>query len=309
VTPPSTTTEVEVEGRRLKLSNLDKVLYPAVGFTKGQVIDYYTRIAPVLLPHLRERALTLKRYPNGVDAPYFYEKRCPKHRPDWVRTTAVYSKRLAGNLDFCLVDDLPALVWVANLASLELHTSLACGADIDTPTMVVFDLDPGAPATIVECAQVALWLRELLGDLGLECVVKTSGSKGMQLYVPLNTPVTYDDGTKPFSHALAQLLERREPQLVVSEMAKELRKGKVFIDWSQNDRIKTTVCVYSLRAREQPTVSLPLTWDEVEELHTSADPGRFDLSADAALERVAGAGDAFAAVLEVQQTLPRAPTP
>jgi len=308
VSPPSTTTSVEVEGRQLKLSNLDKVLYPEVGFTKGQVIDYYTRIAPVLLPHLRERPLTLKRYPNGVDAPFFYEKRCPKHRPEWVRTTAVWSKRTQDNLDFCLVDDLPSLVWVANLASLELHTSLSCGGDIERPSMLVFDLDPGAPATIVECAQVGLWLRELLDDLGLECVAKSSGSKGLQVYVPLNTPVTYDD-TKPFSHALAQLLERREPKLVVSQMAKELRKGKVFIDWSQNDRVKTTVCVYSLRARERPTVSTPLTWDEVEELHESGDAERFVLTAEAVLERVSDLGDAFAPVVEVEQSLPRPPDP
>jgi bifunctional non-homologous end joining protein LigD len=296
---------VEVEGRQLKLSNLDKVLYPEVGFTKGQVIDYYTRIAPVLLPHLLERPLTLKRYPNGVDAPYFYEKRCPKHRPDWVQTTEVWSKRTADNLDFCLANDLPTLVWVANLASLELHTSLSRGA-IDQPSMMVFDLDPGAPATVVECAQVALWLRELLDDLGLESVVKTSGSKGMQLYVPLNTAVTYDD-TKPFSHALAQLLERREPKLVVSQMAKELRKGKVFIDWSQNDRVKTTVCVYSLRAREKPTISAPLTWAEVEELHAGGDPDAATITAADVLERVAESGDPFAPVLELEQELPRPP--
>jgi bifunctional non-homologous end joining protein LigD len=308
VTPPSTTTTaVEVEGRRLKLTNLEKVLYPETGFTKGQVVDYYTRIAPVLLPHLRERPLTLKRYPNGVDAPFFYEKRCPKHRPEWVRTTAVWSKRNRDNLDFCLVDDLPSLVWVANLASLELHTSLSHGADIDRPSMLVFDLDPGPPATAVECAQVSVWLRELLGDLGLECVVKTSGSKGLQLYVPLNTPVTYDD-TKSFSHAVAQLLERREPRLVVSQMAKELRKGKVFIDWSQNDRVKTTICVYSLRARERPYVSAPLTWDEVDELLASGDPARFALGSDAVLARVREHGDGFAPVVEVEQSLPRAPT-
>ena len=306
MSPPSTTT-VEVEGHQLKLSNLGKVLYPAVGFTKGQVIDYYTRVAPVLLPHLRERPLTLKRYPNGVDAPFFYEKRCPKHRPDWVRTTAVWSKRNEDNLDFCLADDLPTLVWVANLASLELHTSLSRGADIDRPSMLVFDLDPGAPATIVECAQVGLWLRELLDDLGLESVAKTSGSKGLQVYVPLNTPVTYGD-TKPFAHALAQLLEQREPKLVVSQMAKELRRGKVFIDWSQNDRVKTTVCVYSLRARERPTVSAPLTWDEVDELHRSGDSERFALTADAVLERVARRGDGFAPVVGLEQSLPRPPT-
>ena len=219
----------------------------------------------------------------------------------------MWSKRNADNLDFCLADDLPTLVWVANLASLELHTSLSRGADIDRPSMLVFDLDPGAPATIVECAQVGLWLRELLDELGLESVAKTSGSKGLQVYVPLNTPTTYDD-TKPFSHALAQLLEQREPKLVVSQMAKELRKGKVFIDWSQNDRVKTTVCVYSLRARELPTVSTPLTWDEVDELHRSDDPERFVLTADDVLTRVAERGDVFAPVVGLEQSLPRRPT-
>jgi bifunctional non-homologous end joining protein LigD len=306
VSPPSTSTTVEVEGRQLKLSNLDKVLYPEVGFTKGQVIDYYTRIAPVLLPHLRDRPLTLKRYPNGVDKPYFYEKRCPSHRPDWVQTTAVWSKRNDDNLDFCLANDLPTLVWVANLASLELHTSLSRGAKISQPSMMVFDLDPGAPATVVECAQVALWLRELLDDLGLESVVKTSGSKGMQVYVPLNTEVTYGD-TKLVSHAMAQLLEQREPKLVVSQMTKELRKGKVFIDWSQNDQVKTTVCVYSLRALERPTVSAPLTWTEVEELHASGDPDAVTLTAADVLARVADIGDPFAPVLELEQKLPRIP--
>jgi bifunctional non-homologous end joining protein LigD len=304
VSTPSTSTTVEVEGRQLKLSNLGKVLYPEVGFTKGQVIDYYTRIAPVLLPHLRDRPLTLKRYPNGVDQAYFYEKRCPTHRPEWVRTTAVWSKRNADNLDFCLANDLPTLVWVANLASLELHTSLSRGADIGRPSMMVFDLDPGAPATVVECAQVALWLRELLDDLGLESVVKTSGSKGMQVYVPLNTDVTYDE-TKLVSHTIAQLLEQREPKLVVSQMAKELRTGKVFIDWSQNDQVKTTVCVYSLRARERPTVSAPLQWAEVEKLHAGGDAGAVTFTAGDVLERVGGIGDPFAPVLELEQRLPR----
>jgi bifunctional non-homologous end joining protein LigD len=304
VSTPSTSTTVEVEGRQLKLSNLGKVLYPEVGFTKGQVIDYYTRIAPVLLPHLRDRPLTLKRYPNGVDQAYFYEKRCPTHRPEWVRTTAVWSKRNADNLDFCLANDLPTLVWVANLASLELHTSLSRGADIGRPSMMVFDLDPGAPATVVECAQVALWLRELLDDLGLESVVKTSGSKGMQVYVPLNTDVTYDE-TKLVSHTIAQLLEQREPKLVVSQMAKELRTGKVFIDWSQNDQVKTTVCVYSLRARERPTVSAPLQWADVEKLHAGGDAAAVTFTAGDVLERVGGIGDPFAPVLELEQRLPR----
>ena len=302
----STSLEVTVEGRQLKLSNMDKVLYPAAGFTKGQVVDYYTRVAPALLPHLRRRALTLKRYPNGVDGQFFYEKNCPSHRPPWVDTVAVWSERNKADVNYCLADDLPTLVWVANLASLELHTSLARADDVNRPTMLVFDLDPGAPAAMVECTRVGLLVREVLGDLGLACYPKTSGSKGLQLYAPLNTPVTYDD-TKPFAHALAKLLEARHPQLVVSQMAKELRKGKVFIDWSQNDSAKTTVCVYSLRARERPTVSTPLTWEEVEAVAEREDPELVVFEADAVLERVARGGDLFSPVTELEQTLPQPP--
>ncbi|MGH9035978.1 MAG: non-homologous end-joining DNA ligase, partial [Acidimicrobiia bacterium] len=256
-------TVVDVDGRTLKLSNLDKVLYPEVGFTKGQVIDYYSRIAPVLLPHLTARPLTLKRYPNGVEAGYFYEKQCPSHRPPWVETAPVWSGHNQRTIDFCLVNNRPTLVWVANLASLELHTALHRAPELDRPDSVVFDLDPGDGAGVAECAQVALWLREALDHLNLESVVKSSGSKGLQLYVPLNTPVTYD-ATKSFSLALAQVLERAHPKAVVSNMAKELRKHKVLIDWSQNDEHKTTVSVYSLRARPRPTVSAPLQWEEVE---------------------------------------------
>src|SRR5919204_6694699 len=217
------TVEVEVDGKQLRLSNLDKVLYPGVGFTKGQVIDYYTRMAPVLLPHLRDHPLTLKRYPNGVEEKYFYEKQAPSHRPDWVKTFAVPSRDRT--IDFVLCNDLPTLGWLANLADLELHTSLALVADVKAPTMIAFDLDPGPPATIVECARVALRLREAFDHLGLQAFPKTSGSKGMQVYVPLNTPATYDD-TKGFALGLAQLLERREPGLVVSDMSKARRRGK-----------------------------------------------------------------------------------
>ena len=234
--------DVEIEGRQLKLSNLDKVLYPEAGFTKGEVIDYYTRVGPTLLTHLRNRALTLKRYPNGVDEKFFYEKNCPKHRPDWVETVTVWSRSNKADMSYCLCNDLPALVWVANLASLELHTSLSRAEDVLNPTTVVFDLDPGPPATIVECAQVALWIREVLDGHGLQAFPKTSGSKGLQLYVPLNTAASYDV-TKPFAHALAKRLEDEHPEHVLSVMTKELRKGKVFIDWSQNDDSKTTVCV------------------------------------------------------------------
>jgi len=295
--------EIEVEGRRLSLSNLDKVFYPATGFTKGQVIDYYTRIAPVLLPHLRGRHLTLKRYPDGVDGQFFYEKQCPRHRPDWVRTARVPIRTDGRSIDYCMVEDLATVVWLANLADLELHTPLAHADAPAAPTMLAFDLDPGPPATIVECAEVACRLREAFDHFGLVAFPKTSGSKGMQLYVPLNTPTEYR-ATKPFAQGIAQVLERRDPALVVSEMRKDLRPGKVFIDWSQNDEHKTTVCVYSLRARERPTVSTPVTWEEVEAVLRSRDPEELAFTSDEVLARVAEQGDCFAPVLELEQELP-----
>jgi len=295
--------EIEVEGRRLSLSNLDKVFYPATGFTKGQVIDYYTRIAPVLLPHLRGRHLTLKRFPDGVDGQFFYEKQCPRHRPDWVRTARVPIRTDGRSIDYCMVEDLATVVWLANLADLELHTPLAHAAAPAAPTMLAFDLDPGPPATIVECAEVACRLREAFDHFGLVAFPKTSGSKGMQLYVPLNTPTEYR-ATKPFAQGIAQVLERRDPALVVSEMRKDLRPGKVFIDWSQNDEHKTTVCVYSLRARERPTVSTPVTWEEVEAVLRSRDPDELAFTSDEVLARVAKQGDCFAPVLELEQELP-----
>jgi bifunctional non-homologous end joining protein LigD len=297
--------EIEVAGHRLSLSNLDKVLYPEAGFAKGHVIDYYTRVAPVLLPHLRGRPLTLKRYPNGVDKPHFYEKQCPSHRPEWVRTAPIYSRSNRRTIDFCLCDDLPTLVWLANLADLEMHTSLALAEDDALPTVLAFDLDPGAPATIVECAEVALELRGIFAHIGMEAFPKTSGSKGMQVYVPLNTPVTYPQ-TREFAHGLAQLLERRRPELVVSEMKKSVRGGKVFVDWSQNAQHKTTVCVYSLRALAQPTVSTPLTWEEVEAVTESRDPDDLVFTSADVLSRVADHGDHFAPVLELAQALPDA---
>jgi bifunctional non-homologous end joining protein LigD len=289
--------EVEVEGHVLSLSNLDKVMYPETGFTKGQVIDYYTRVAPVLLPHLRGRPLTLKRYPDGVEGEYFYEKQCPSHRPDWVRTAAIPTGRKT--IDFCLCDDLPTLVWAANLADLELHPSLSLAEHIERPAVMAFDLDPGPPAGIAECCEVALILREALAGIGLESFPKTSGSKGIQVYVPLNrAEADYDSGTKPLAHALARHLERQHPKLVVSTQKKELRAGKVLIDWSQNDEHKTTVGVYSLRARPHPTVSTPLAWGEL------GDPARLSFEAGEVLERVASRGDLFAPVLELEQALP-----
>jgi len=297
---------VEVGGRQLKLSNLDKVLYPEAGFTKGQVIDYYSRIAPVLVPHLAGRPLTLKRYPNGVDSQFFYEKNCPKHRPPWVVTTPVYAGRKNELMNYCVADDLPTLVWMANLAALELHPSLSRGPEIRTPTMLVFDLDPGPPAALLECTRVALVLREVLDQLGLRSFAKTSGSKGLQIYAPLNTPITYGE-TKPFAHALAKMLEASHPEQVLSLMKKDLRTGKVFIDWSQNDEHKTTVSIYSLRARPRPTVSTPVTWDEVAEAAERGDAANLVFEAPDVLERVAEHGDLFAPVLELEQRLPEPP--
>lgn len=298
--------EVDIDGRRLRLSNLDKILYPEIGFTKAQVIDYYTRIAPVLLPHLRGRPLTLKRYPNGVDAAFFFEKQCPSHRPPWVPTQAVWSESNRRDVNYCLANDLPTLVWAANLADLELHTSLSLARAIARPTVLAFDLDPGAPATVVQCAEVALWLRDLCAACKLAAYAKTSGSKGLQVYVPLNTAVTYEM-TKPFAHAVAQRLEREHPHAVVSNMKKSLRADKVLIDWSQNDAHKTTICVYSLRAKNIPTVSTPVQWAEVEALVKTKDPARLSFDYRAVLDRVAVHGDLFAPVLTQKQRLPRLP--
>jgi bifunctional non-homologous end joining protein LigD len=300
---PRNKAAVTVEGRELTLSNLDKVLYPKAGFTKGELIDWYARIAEVLLPHLRDRPLTLKRYPNGVEGKHFYEKRCPSHRPDWVTTASVYSERHEGEIDYCVVEDLPTLVWAANLADIELHTSLSRAAAMDRPTAMVFDLDPGAPADVIDCAQVAIWLRGMFEQLGLSCYPKTSGSKGMQLYVPLNSETTYEQ-TKPFAKAVAETLEKRFGDRVVSQMSKAKRPGKVLIDWSQNDVHKTTVNVYSLRAKERPTVSTPLEWDEVAAALEAGDPKALVFDHAAALERVAAKGDLFAPLLSEEQELP-----
>ena len=295
--------EIEIQGKKLSLSNLEKVMYPAVGFTKAQVIDYYVRIAPVLLPHLKGRPLTLKRYPNGVNGMHFYEKNCPEHRPEWVKTAPIWSPGNNKWMDYCLMQDLPSLVWAANLADLELHTSLSLGKEILRPTMLVFDLDPGAPADIIQCCQVAFWLKEVFDGFKLQSFPKTSGSKGLQVYIPLNTPVTYEQ-TKPFAHELARVLERQHPESVVSDMKKALRTGKVFVDWSQNDDYKTTVCVYSLRAKERPMVSTPLIWDEVEKCLTRKDPQLLAFDSEAALKRVEEFGDLFEPVLKLKQKLP-----
>jgi bifunctional non-homologous end joining protein LigD len=296
--------ELVVKGKRLAVSNLDKVLYPKAGFTKGEVIDYYIRIAPVLLPHLKDRPLTMKRYPDGVEGEFFYEKNCPSHRPSWVKTAKVWSEGNNRTMEYCLANDLPTLVWAANLADLELHTSLSRKSKIDRPTMMVFDLDPGPPADIVQCCQVGLWLRDLLAKLKLESFAKTSGSKGLQVYVPLNTPATYDE-TKTLAHALAEYLERERHDLVVSKMSKELRKGKVLVDWSQNDEHKTTICVYSLRAKEEPTVSTPVTWEEVGNCLKKKRADLLRFRSDQTLERVEKMGDLFESVESLKQKLPK----
>ncbi len=296
---------IEVAGRQLKLSNLDKVLYPREGFTKGQVIEYYARIADVLLPHLRGRPLTLKRYPDGVDAEFFYEKMCPSHRPEWVSTTKIAStggKRPF--VQYCLVEDLPTLIWVANLASLELHTLLSREDDVSCPTTMVFDLDPGPGMNLIDCIAVARRFREMLHSLGLESCPKTSGGKGLHLYVPLNTRVTFDE-TKHLARAMAQMLEKEDPQRITSKMRKDHRHGRIFVDWSQNDDHKTTVCAYSLRARERPTVSTPVTWDELETAYRRKDSDRLVFTCDDVLKRVEKLGDIFEPVLKLKQKLPR----
>jgi len=297
-------TTVEIEGRELKLSNLEKILYPSAGFTKGQLIDYYVRIAPYLLPHLQDRPLTMKRYPEGVGGFFFYEKNCPKHRPEWVQTAKIWSHGNNRWMYYCMVQDLPTLVWAANLADIELHTSLSLGKKIEQPTMIVFDLDPGAPANIVQCCKVGLWVRDIFEKLGLQAFAKTSGSKGLQVYIPLNTPVTYED-TKPFAHELARLLERAYPDLIVSDMKKALRVGKIFVDWSQNDQYKTTVCVYSLRAKDRPTVSTPVTWNEVEHCFKKEDPELLVFDSNDAVERANKDGDLFGPLLKIKQRLPK----
>ena len=287
---------IEVEGRQLTLTNLEKVLYPDAGFTKAAVIDYYARVAPVMLGHLGGRAVTMVRFPNGVDGGSFFEKRCPPHAPDWVRRDSM------DGLVACVVDDAPTLVWMANLAALELHTLQARVDDPEHPTSMVFDLDPGAPADVLMCCRVALDLRSALEGLGLVSVIKTSGSKGLHLAVPVRGATA--DETKAFARGLGQVLAKQEPDRVTVVMNKDARPNRVFVDWSQNDRHKTTVCAYSLRAEHRPTVSTPLTWDEVSDALDRRDPHALTFEAPAALQRVEQLGDVFAANLTVDQALP-----
>jgi bifunctional non-homologous end joining protein LigD len=294
---------LEIAGRKVDVSNLDKVFYPKAGFTKGQVIDYYIRISEVLLPHLKNRPISLKRYPDGVDGFFFYEKQCPSHRPAWMKTAKV-AKSEGGAIDYCVINDLGALVWAANLANLELHTFLHRAPAITRPTALAFDLDPGAPADLVQCCQVGLWLKEIFDALGLQSFPKTSGSKGLQVYVPLNTATTYEK-TKAFAHSIALHLEKEHPTTVVSRMPKVLRKGKVLVDWSQNDAKKTTVNVYSLRAKDRPTISTPVDWEEVKATVKKKHARHLTFEGEAVLRRVEKRGDLFAPVLTLQQKLPR----
>jgi bifunctional non-homologous end joining protein LigD len=294
---------VAIDGRELRLTNYDKVLFPRTGFTKGQLIEYYATIAPALLPHLRDRPVTFKRYPDGVGGPFFYEKNVPAHRPDWVHSHPVASGRRGETIEYCLVQDAPTLVWAANLAAIELHPSLARVPRLTHPTSLVFDLDPGPPAGLPECCEVALVLRGLFDGLGLDSVVKTSGAKGLQVYVPLDGTATFAD-TKRFARQVADLLAAQAPDLVVSRMTRSLRGGRVFVDWSQNDRHKTTVSVYSVRAEDGPTVSAPLTWREVSEAHRRGDGEFLRMDTQAVLERVARDGDGFAPLIGGGTPLP-----
>lgn len=290
-------TSVDVGGRTLQLSNLDKVLWPATGYTKGQMIDYFARIAPVMVPHLAGRPVTLRRWPDGVEAGSFFEKNCPSHRPAWMRTLT------QGDVAYCLLEEPAALVWTANLAAVELHPTLASAPDLERPRSVVFDLDPGPPADLLTCARVASLLRSALDRLDLQAWAKTSGGKGLQLYVPVNTPVGYER-TRAFALGLARVLHQAQPDLVVTTQDRSARPGKVLIDWSQNHPTKTTVSVYSLRAWTTPSASTPVTWDELDDALAGGDGDGLRFSPDDVLRRVDDRGDLMAPVLELQQEVP-----
>jgi bifunctional non-homologous end joining protein LigD len=296
-------TSLRVGRQTLQISNPDKVLYPEAGFRKADVLAYYGAVARTILPHLRARPLTLKRYPDGVHHPFFYEKHCPEHRPGFIATATLESERNPQGITYCVVKDAASLLWVANLASLELHILLSRAPRPDRPTMMVFDLDPGAPANILDCARVALEFRQLLTHFKLECFVKTSGSKGLHLLVPLNTNVSFEQ-TKSMSRAMAGILEKQDPQRVTTTMKRDLRGGKVFIDWSQNDEHKTTVCAYSLRATAQPSVSTPIAWRELKSALSLADPHRLAFTPAQVLNRINRKGDLLAPLQALKQKLP-----
>ena len=294
---------IEIAGKRLSLSNLEKDLYPSYGFTKAHILEYYRRIAKFILPHLKDRALTLKRYPEGVEKDFFFEKRCPSHRPLWVQTAEV-RRDDEERMTVCLVNDLETLIWVENLASLELHVPLARADSPGTPDSMVFDLDPGDQADILDCGRVALILRDLLSQMQLTGYLKTSGKKGLHVYVPLNRGETTFDDTKKFSKAVAEIMQKNYPDLVTSKMVKEYRKGKVFINWSQNDSSKTMICIYSLRAREKPIVSFPIEWKELETLAEQDNPEKLLITHSEAVNRTEKQGDLFRKVITKKQKLP-----
>lgn len=294
--------EVEIEGRTVRLTNLDKVLYPS-GFTKAEVVDYHARIASTMIPHLAGRCITFRRYPDGTDTDGFFEKRCPSHRPEWV-DVAVGPGDRRGGVEYCLIEEAASMVWAANLAAIELHAPMALAVDLDTPRTLVFDLDPGPKTSIVECCEVALGVRDVLAAVDLEGWCKTSGSKGMQMYVPLNTEGVSHEATADFALAVGQVMERQMPGKVTTVMAKVERPGKIFVDWSQNAHHKTTIAPYSLRARHDPTVSTPVTWAEVEQCAGDGVELRFE--AGDVLARVEEFGDLFAPVLTLEQSLPTA---
>jgi bifunctional non-homologous end joining protein LigD len=296
---------IEVDGRTLRLTNLSRVVYPEVGFRKAQVLDYYARIAPALLPHLRGRAMTLKRYPGGVSGPHFYDKHCT-NRPEWVPTAPMWSDRKREDIEFCRIEDTASLIWSVDYGNLEMHPLLSIAPDFDTPTTLAFDLDPGEPAGLLDAAEIALVLRDVLAGVRLESFAKTTGSRGVQVYAPLNSEATFP-AAKAFARSVAEVMAGRMADRVVARMDKRLRAGRVLVDWSQNDRHKSTVAAYSLRAKlARPTVSMPVAWQELEEAIAGGDADRLLTGPEEALDRVAEQGDLFAPVLSCVQRLPAA---
>jgi len=287
--PALASDQLEVGGRKLRIRHLDRVVFPDTGTTKGKLLGYYVRVADAMLPHLRDRLLHMHRYPEGVEGPRFWQKACPEHRPEWMPVAPVWSRDKQTHIDYCVVNELAALLWAVNLGSIELHTSLHRRDDFDRPTALAFDLDPGDGVGVLECGEVALRLRDLFEEMGRAAYVKTSGSKGLQVFVPTEQ-ATYAD-TKPASRKVAELLESERPGRVVSRMAKALRPGKVLVDWSQNTEHKSMVSVYSVRARARPTASAPLRWSELEEALDEGDPDRLVFEMGDVLERIAEHGD------------------
>lgn len=303
--PDADERDVVAGGHRIRLKHLEKVMYPQTGFTKAAMLDYYARISPVMLPHIRDRAVTLKRYPHGSEDISFFEKACPKYRPDWINTVGRWHETAGRTTEYCLVNSMPALVWLVNQATIEFHVPLAMKKTMQRPRVMVYDLDPGEGSDVIDCAEVAVIVRERLAQDKLKSWIKTSGSKGLQLYVPLNNPrLTFDD-SRAYAHELAIELSETHPELIVSKMPKKLRKNRVLIDWSQNHDNKTTICVYSMRGRPQPTVSTPVTWEEVEYALDHDEPESLVFETGDVLDRVDEHGDLFAEVLKKRQSLPR----